>query len=312
MAHLADIAFGIIIGDRTHGTRYGKKEDRYRIIGVMGLRFDGLKLVPCSLSDYKEKIANLGASINENSYLCVHGLGIAKYYGIGNNEEYYLPPLSGTLPVYDKNNNYLFTCGDSNIAEIKASYDLVLRIDTETLDYMCIIKGGRYKISKLELFFYKSSLFIIGEKNLRNFFERESDTMLVHGKCCLHENSGSSVVLPSWCEHCVFTESNSTTFLVLNKALKHIYLDIRMIGGINTICMSKDSSVELVASILYWYIHSCVKEVSLLNDKFSRLLDLVYNHYKVDKYKDVLDVCYSAEYSLEMKEVLKNVEFEFY
>ena len=90
MNKLADIAFGIIVYDKTYGTRYGKKEERYRIIGVMGLRFEGLKLVPCSLSDYKEKIANLGASINENSYLCVHGLGIAKYYGIGNNEESYL------------------------------------------------------------------------------------------------------------------------------------------------------------------------------------------------------------------------------
>lgn len=312
MNKLADIAFGIIVDDKTHGTRYGKKEDRYRIIGVMGLRFDGLKLVPCSLSDYKEKIANLGASINENSYLCVHGLGIAKYYGIGNNEESYLPPLSGILPVYDKNNNYLFTCGDSNIAEIKASYDLVLRIDTETLDYVCIIKGGRYKISKLELFFYKSSLFIIGEKNLRNLFEKVSDTMLVHGKCCLYENSGSSVVLPSWCEHCVFTESNNTTFLVLNKALKHIYLDIRMVGGINTICMSKDSSVELVASILYWYIHSCVYGDLLHDDKYRELQDLVLNSYNRCDYKCVLDVCYSAKYSIEMKEILKNVEFEFY
>ena len=64
MNKLADIAFGIIVDDKTYGTRYGNKEDRYRIMGVMGLRFEGLKLVPCSISGYKEKIANLGDCLN--------------------------------------------------------------------------------------------------------------------------------------------------------------------------------------------------------------------------------------------------------
>lgn len=231
MAHLADIAFGIIIGDRTHGTRYGKKEDRYRIIGVMGLRFDGLKLVPCSLSDYVEDIASLGETINENSYLCISELGI-EYYGIENNGKY-LPPLFGILPVYDKDNNYLFTCGASNIVEIRAPYCLVLKINTETLDYTLISSNPVDKKFKSELFFYKSQFMTLTHNNLISLFERESYNMLMFDKCCLFENCGSSAVVPSWCEHCIFVqESDKTTSIVFNKALKYIYIEPKMVGGI--------------------------------------------------------------------------------
>lgn len=313
MNKLADIAFGIIVDDKTYGTRYGKKEERYRIMGVMGLRFEGLKLVPCSLSGYKEKIANLGDSINENSYLCVHGLGIAKYYGIGNNEASYLPPLSGTLPVYDKNNNYLFTCGASNIVEIRAPYCLVLKINTETLDYTLISSNPVDKKFKSELFFYKSRFMTLTHNNLISLFERESYNMLMFDKCCLFENCGSSAVVPSWCEHCIFVqESDKTTSIVFNKALKYIYIEPKMVGGIKNIYMSKDSSEELVSSILYWFIFVYVDTNLLLDDRYSKLVDLVADYYDIGEYKSILNICYDAEYSLCMEEILKNVEFEFY
>ena len=311
MAHLADIAFGIIIGDGTHGTRYGKKEERYRIIGVMGLRFDGLKLVPCSLLDYVEDIASLGDTINENSYLCISELGI-EYYGIENNGKY-LPPLFGILPVYDKDNNYLFTCGASNIVEIRAPYCLVLKINTETLDYTLISSNPVDKKFKSELFFYKSQFMTLTHNNLISLFERESYNMLMFDKCCLYENSGSSVVLPSWCEHCIFVqESYKTTSIVFNKALKYIYIEPKMVGGIKNIYMSKDSSEELVSSILYWFIFVYVNTTLLLDDRYSKLVDTVADYYDTGEYKSILNICYDAEYSLCMEEVLKNVEFEFY
>lgn len=311
MAHLADIAFGIIIGDRTHGTRYGKKEERYRIIGVMGLRFDGLKLVPCSLSDYVEDIASLGDTINENSYLCISELGI-EYYGIENNGKY-LPPLFGILPVYDKDNNYLFTCGASNIVEICAPYCLVLKINTETLDYTLISSNSVDKKFKSELFFYKSQFMTLTHNNLISLFERESYNMLMFDKCCLFENCGSSAVVPSWCEHCIFVqESDKTTSIVFNKALKYIYIEPKMVGGIKNIYMSKDSSEELVSSILYWFIFVYVNTTLLLDDRYSKLVDLVADYYDIGEYKSILNICYDAEYSLCMEEILKNVEFEFY
>lgn len=311
MAHLADIAFGIIIGDRTHGTRYGKKEDRYRIIGVMGLRFDGLKLVPCSLSDYVEDIASLGDTINENSYLCISELGI-EYYGIENNGKY-LPPLFGILPVYDKDNNYLFTCGASNIVEIRAPYCLVLKINTETLAYTLISSNPVDKKFKLELFFYKSQFMTLTHNNLISLFERESYNMLMFDKCCLFENCGSSAVVPSWCEHCIFVqESDKTTSIVFNKALKYIYIEPKMVGGIKNIYMSKDSSEELVSSILYWFIFVYVNTTLLLDDRYSKLVDTVADYYDTGEYKSILNICYDAEYSLCMEEILKNVEFEFY
>lgn len=311
MAHLADIAFGIIIGDRTHGTRYGKKEDRYRIIGVMGLRFDGLKLVPCSLSDYVEDIASLGDTINENSYLCISELGI-EYYGIENNGKY-LPPLFGILPVYDKDNNYLFTCGASNIVEIRAPYCLVLKINTETLDYTLISSNPVDKKFKSELFFYKSQFMTLTHNNLISLFERESYNMLMFDKCCLFENCGSSAVVPSWCEHCIFVqESDKTTSIVFNKALKYIYIEPKMVGGIKNIYMSKDSSEELVSSILYWFIFVYANTTLLLDDRYSKLVDTVADYYDTGEYKSILNICYDAEYSLCMEEILKNVEFEFY
>lgn len=311
MAHLADIAFGIIIGDRTHGTRYGKKEERYRIIGVMGLRFEGLKLVPCSLSDYVGDIARLGATINENSYLCISELGI-EYYGIENNGKY-LPPLFGILPVYDKDNNYLFTCGASNIVEIRAPYCLVLKINTETLDYTLISSNPVDKKFKSELFFYKSQFMTLTHNNLISLFERESYNMLMFDKCCLFENCGSSAVVPSWCEHCIFVqESDKTTSIVFNKALKYIYIEPKMVGGIKNIYMSKDSSEELVSSILYWFIFVYVDTNLLLDDRYSKLVDLVADYYDTGEYKSILNICYDAEYSLCMEEILKNVEFEFY
>lgn len=311
MAHLADIAFGIIIGDRTHGTRYGKKEDRYRIIGVMGLRFDGLKLVPCSLSDYVEDIASLGDTINENSYLCISELGI-EYYGIENNGKY-LPPLFGILPVYDKDNNYLFTCGASNIVEIRAPYCLVLKINAETLDYTLISSNPVDKKFKSELFFYKSQFMTLTHNNLISLFERESYNMLMFDKCCLFENCGSSAVVPSWCEHCIFVqESDKTTSIVFNKALKYIYIEPKMVGGIKNIYMSKDSSEELVSSILYWFIFVYVDTNLLLDDRYSKLVDLVADYYDTGEYSSILNICYDAEYSLCMEEILKNVEFEFY
>jgi hypothetical protein len=311
VAHLADIAFGIIIGDRTHGTRYGKKEDRYRIIGVMGLRFDGLKLVPCSLSDYVEDIASLGDTINENSYLCISELGI-EYYGIENNGKY-LPPLFGILPVYDKDNNYLFTCGASNIVEIRAPYCLVLKINTETLDYTLISSNPVDKKFKSELFFYKSQFMTLTHNNLISLFERESYNMLMFDKCCLFENCGSSAVVPSWCEHCIFVqESDKTTSIVFNKALKYIYIEPKMVGGIKNIYMSKDSSEELVSSILYWFIFVYVNTTLLLDDRYSKLVDTVADYYDTGEYKYILNICYDAEYSLCMEEILKNVEFEFY
>lgn len=311
MAHLADTAFGIIIGDRTHGTRYGKKEDRYRIIGVMGLRLDGLKLVPCSLSDYVEDIASLGDTINENSYLCISELGI-EYYGIENNGKY-LPPLFGILPVYDKDNNYLFTCGASNIVEIRAPYCLVLKINTETLDYTLISSNPVDKKFKSELFFYKSRFMTLTHNNLISLFERESYNMLMFDKCCLFENCGSSAVVPSWCEHCIFVqESDKTTSIVFNKALKYIYIEPKMVGGIKNIYMSKDSSEELVSSILYWFIFVYVNTTLLLDDRYSKLVDTVADYYDTGEYKSILNICYDAEYSLCMEEILKNVEFEFY
>lgn len=311
MAHLADIAFGIIIGDRTHGTRYGKKEDRYRIIGVMGLRFEGLNLVPCSLSDYVEDIASLGDTINENSYLCISELGI-EYYGIENNGKY-LPPLFGILPVYDKDTNYLFTCGASNIVEIRAPYCLVLKINTETLDYTLISSNPVDKKFKSELFFYKSQFMALTHNNLISLFERESYNMLMFDKCCLFENCGSSAVVPSWCEHCIFVqESDKTTSIVFNKALKYIYIEPKMVGGIKNIYMSKDSSEELVSSILYWFIFVYVDTTLLLDDRYSKLLDIVADYYDTGEYKSILNICYDAEYSLCMEEILKNVEFEFY
>lgn len=311
MAHLADIAFGIIIGDRTHGTRYGKKEDRYRIIGVMGLRFEGLNLVPCSLSDYVEDIASLGDTINENSYLCISELGI-EYYGIENNGKY-LPPLFGILPVYDKDNNYLFTRGASNIVEIRAPYCLVLKINTETLDYTLISSNPVDKKFKSELFFYKSQFMTLTHNNLISLFERESYNMLMFDKCCLFENCGSSAVVPSWCEHCIFVqESDKTTSIVFNKALKYIYIEPKMVGGIKNIYMSKDSSEELVSSILYWFIFVYVNTTLLMDDRYSKLVDTVADYYDTGEYKSILNICYDAEYSLCMEEILKNVEFEFY
>lgn len=76
--------------------------------------------------------------------------------------------------------------------------------------------------------------------------------------------------------------------------------------------MSKDSSEELVSSILYWFIFVYVNTTLLLDDRYSKLVDTVADYYDTGEYKSILNICYDAEYSLCMEEILKNVEFKFY
>ena len=84
MKYEADIQFGIIIGDKTTGIRDGKEEERYKVIGIMGLKLDGMELVPCSLKDYKFKIEYTG---DELTLLGTMGFGVSvrivlKYFAL--------------------------------------------------------------------------------------------------------------------------------------------------------------------------------------------------------------------------------------
>ena len=99
MKYEADIQFGIIIGDKTTGIRDGKEEERYKVIGIMGLKLDGMELVPCSLKDYKFKIECTGDEIKIGTYLCT-GINFVRYYGFWSKRKDCLDIFRSVLPVY--------------------------------------------------------------------------------------------------------------------------------------------------------------------------------------------------------------------
>ena len=306
MKYLADIQFGVIVDKKTIGIRDGKEEDRYKIIGIMGLRFDGMKLVPCSLNDYMFKIKERGAEIKIGTYLCT-GLNFTRYYGLWGKRKNCLDIFHSVLPVYNSKGEYLFTCGLDEV-ELPFIGNLKIRIDTSTLAHNIVFNG--YKSS----FFYVSTLIVLGYDDMQFFFSKVSDCMFVHGSTCFLRGCNNTIILPDNCEYCISSlEDWRSTEIVLNKGLQYISLGSKAILGLKTVYMSRDSN----KSLLSYLLHNFVRAYYPNNADEKDLHDTLKAYLKVyvideGRHDEAIELCYNEKYKALMESILKDVKFEIY
>lgn len=315
MKYEADIQFGVIVDKKTIGTRDLKEEDRYKIIGIMGLKFDGMKLVPCSLKDYVFKIKERGAEIKIGTYLCT-GLNFVRYYGLWCNRKNCLDIFRSVLPVYNSKGEYLFTCGLDEV-ELPFIGNLKIRIDTSTLAHNIVFNGyksHRIALENNESFFYVSTPIVLGYDDMQFFFSKVSDCMFVHGSTCFLRGCNNTIILPYNCEYCVSSlEEWNTTEIVLNKQLKYISLGSRAILGLKTVYMSRDSNKSLLSYLLYNFVRAYYPnnaDEKDLHDTLKAYLKV----YVIDegRHDEAIELCYNEKYKALMESILNDVKFEIY
>jgi hypothetical protein len=314
MKYEADIQFGIIIGDKTTGIRDGKEEKRYKVIGIMGLKLDGMELVPCSLKDYKFKIEYTGDEIKIGTYLCT-GINFVRYYGFWSKRKDCLDIFRSVLPVYDSKGNHLFTCGLDTV-HLSLSFGLIASLDTKTLAYTISYdwyKPREIKLLESSLFFYTKSSLILGYDVIQCFFNKVSDYMFVYGSSCLLRRCDGDVILPNDCEYCISSlEDWKSSTVVLNKKLRYIRLGIRVIHRIKTVYMSKETNKSLLAFLLNNYVETYSPENTDVKDMRDSFRAIGKNLIKEDKFDEYIELCYDEKYKKLMEAVLKDVKFEFY
>ena len=315
MKYEADIQFGVIVDKKTIGIRDGKEEDRYKIIGIMGLRFDGMKLVPCSLNDYVFKIKERGKEIKIGTYLCT-GVNFTRYYGLWGKRKDCLDAFHSVLPVYNSTGEYLFTCGLDEV-ELPFMGKLKIRIDTSTLAHNIIFSGYkslRIALENNESFFYVCTPIVLGYDDMQFFFSKVSDYMFVYGSTCFLRGCNNTIILPDNCEYCISSlEDWRSTEIVLNKGLQYISLGSKAILGLKTVYMSRDSN----KSLLSYLLHNFVRAYYPNNADEKDLHDTLKAYLKVyvideGRHDDAIELCYNEKYKALMESILKDVKFEIY